>query len=137
MKKNTNTLNLRAKDPFLEREKQRYENPLPSREWIISVLEETGVPVKIPNLAEKLSITEAEYEFFERRIKAMARDGQAQARAIDVGMNLRGDLAVTPVERRSVDPEAARQSEQGVVISVEIHSFPGGCAASTGERSRG
>ena len=76
MKKNTNTLNLRAKDPFLEREKQRYENPLPSREWIISVLEETGVPVKIPNLAEKLSITEAEYEFFERRIKAMARDGQ-------------------------------------------------------------
>ena len=76
MKKNTNTLNLRAKDPFLEREKHRYENPLPSREWIISVLEETGVPVKIPNLAEKLSITEAEYEFFERRIKAMARDGQ-------------------------------------------------------------
>ncbi|STZ76364.1 ribonuclease R [Bergeriella denitrificans] len=76
MKKNTKSLNLREKDPYLSREKQRYEHPLPSREWVIQLLEEKGVPQKIENLARELSITEDEYEFFERRLKAMARDGQ-------------------------------------------------------------
>jgi len=60
----------------LKREKQRYEHPLPSREWIIELLEQKGVPSKIEVLARELSITEEEYEFFERRLKAMARDGQ-------------------------------------------------------------
>ena len=76
MNKNTKSLNLREKDPYLEREKQRYAHPLPSREWIIELLEQKGVPTKIEALAHELSITEDEYEFFERRLKAMARDGQ-------------------------------------------------------------
>ncbi|WP_191963622.1 ribonuclease R [Neisseria zalophi] len=87
MNKNTKFLNLREKDPFLERERQRYENPLPSREWVIDILEQEGVPLKIAALAQKLSITDAEYEFFERRIKAMARDGQ-------VLINRRGAVCV-------------------------------------------
>ncbi|WP_025456737.1 ribonuclease R [Neisseria polysaccharea] len=76
MNKNIKYLNLREKDPFLSREKQRYEHPLPSREWIIELLERKGVPSKIESLARELSITEDEYVFFERRLKAMARDGQ-------------------------------------------------------------
>ncbi|MDK6725491.1 ribonuclease R [Neisseria mucosa] len=76
MNKNIKSLNLREKDPFLKREKQRYEHPLPSREWIIELLEQKGVPSKIEVLARELSIAEEEYEFFERRLKAMARDGQ-------------------------------------------------------------
>ena len=76
MNKNIKSLNLREKDPFLKREKQRYEHPLPSREWIIELLEQKGVPSKIEVLARELSIKEEEYEFFERRLKAMARDGQ-------------------------------------------------------------
>ena len=76
MNKNTKSLNLREKDPYLEREKQRYAHPLPSREWVIELLEQKGVPTKIEALAHELSITEDEYEFFERRLKAMARDGQ-------------------------------------------------------------
>lgn len=76
MNKNIKSLNLREKDPFLKREKQRYEHPLPSREWIIELLEQKGVPSEIEVLARELSITEEEYEFFERRLKAMARDGQ-------------------------------------------------------------
>lgn len=76
MNKNIKSLNLREKDPFLSREKQRYEHPLPSREWIIELLERKGVPSKIESLAHELSITEDEYVFFERRLKAMARDGQ-------------------------------------------------------------
>ena len=76
MNKNTKSLNLREKDPYLEREKQRYAHPLPSREWVIKLLEQKGVPTKIEALAHELSIAEDEYEFFERRLKAMARDGQ-------------------------------------------------------------
>ena len=60
----------------MEREKQRYAHPLPSREWVIELLEQKGVPTKIEALAHELSIAEDEYEFFERRLKAMARDGQ-------------------------------------------------------------
>lgn len=87
MKKNTKSLSLRQKDPFLSREQQRYENPLPSREWVIELLDKEGVPLKITTLAQKLSITDEEYEFFERRIKAMARDGQ-------VLINRRGAVCV-------------------------------------------
>ena len=75
-KKNIKSMNLREKDPYLEREYQKYTTPLPSREWIIEILERAGVPQKITALAEQLSITDEEYEFFERRLKAMARDGQ-------------------------------------------------------------
>lgn len=75
--KNSKAMNLREKDPYLQRERDKYNNhPLPSREWIIQLLEDVGVPQKIPALAEKLSILDEEYEFFERRLKAMARDGQ-------------------------------------------------------------
>lgn len=76
MNKKIKSLNLREKDPYLEREKQRYDHPLPSREWIIELLERKGVPSKIEDLANELSVTDEEYEFFERRLKAMARDGQ-------------------------------------------------------------
>ena len=67
---------LRAQDPYLAREQQKYPHPLPSREWIIQLLETAGIPQKIPSLAKQLSISDSEYEFFERRLKAMARDGQ-------------------------------------------------------------
>ncbi len=75
-KKNIKSMNLREKDPYLEREYQKYTTPLPSREWIIEILERAGVPQKITALAEQLSISDEEFEFFERRLKAMARDGQ-------------------------------------------------------------
>ncbi|RPD90530.1 ribonuclease R [Neisseria weixii] len=76
MNKKIKSLNLREKDPYLEREKQRYAEPLPSREWVIELLEQKGVPTKIEVLARELSIKDEEYEFFELRLKAMARDGQ-------------------------------------------------------------
>jgi ribonuclease R len=67
---------LRLQDPYLQRELQRYSNPLPSREWIIAVLEKIGIPVRMAELAQKLNITKEETVFFERRLNAMARDGQ-------------------------------------------------------------
>lgn len=67
---------LRAKDPYLSREQAKYTHPLPSREWIIQLLEHAGIPQSIPSLAKQLTIQPSEYEFFEHRLKAMARDGQ-------------------------------------------------------------
>lgn len=78
---------LRHQDPYLERELQRYINPLPSREWILKILEKIGIPVNTSVLAKKLSITPEEKAFFERRLNAMARDGQ-------VLINRRGAVCV-------------------------------------------
>lgn len=68
--------NLRSQDPFLAREQEKYSDPLPSREWVIELLEQKGVPVSTEDLANVLSIREDEYEFFRRRLGAMVRDGQ-------------------------------------------------------------
>ncbi|HTS51992.1 MAG TPA: ribonuclease R [Burkholderiales bacterium] len=67
---------LRASDPFLAREQQRYDYPLPSREWILSVLKDEGVPVEPRRLRELLEIRAEEVEAFDRRLSAMERDGQ-------------------------------------------------------------
>ena len=67
---------IRERDPFLGRERTRYERPLPSREFILQVLEEQGVPVPEAKLARLLDISEAEDEAFSRRLAAMERDAQ-------------------------------------------------------------
>jgi ribonuclease R len=67
---------IRSRDPFLERERSRYEHPLPSREHILDVLLEQGVPVSVDQMAQLLSIAPHETETFERRLSAMERDGQ-------------------------------------------------------------
>ena len=67
---------LRLSDPHLERERARYPNPLPSREWILHVLEQEGVPVPPERLAQLLDIDADEEETFARRLNAMERDGQ-------------------------------------------------------------
>lgn len=72
----TRGADIRDRDPFLERERSRYENPLPSREHILDVLLEQGVPVSVETLAQLLSIAPDEAEHFDRRLGAMERDGQ-------------------------------------------------------------
>ena len=67
---------LRLSDPYLERERGRYDNPLPSREMILKVLEDEGVPVLEDDLVVKFDIAAEERESFTRRINAMEREGQ-------------------------------------------------------------
>lgn len=74
--KNKNTSSLREQDPFLARERETYEFPLPSREFVLQCLEQAGVPVIPEELAEQLGILDDEMGFFQRRLRAMARDGQ-------------------------------------------------------------
>ena len=68
--------NIRELDPFLERERAQYENPLPSREYVLALLEKQGVPVVEEDLCQMLGIEEHEVELFTRRLRAMERDGQ-------------------------------------------------------------
>jgi ribonuclease R len=67
---------LRSLDPYLEREREKYELPLPSREYILQLLEEQGGPVYPDDLMALLEIEHAEEDLFLRRLRAMERDGQ-------------------------------------------------------------
>lgn len=67
---------LRDLDPHLQREKERYSHPLPSREFILQILKEQGIPVNEKALHDLLQITEEENEIFDRRLSAMLREGQ-------------------------------------------------------------
>ena len=67
---------VRRADPFLERESTRYENPLPSREYIVQVLEEAAMPMSADELAQALDIQPHEREHFVRRLGAMEREAQ-------------------------------------------------------------
>lgn len=77
----------RTRDPYLEREKNRYGHALPSREFILDVLEELGAPVTPARLVEVLEIEPEEDAFFQRRLGAMERDGQLL-------FNRKGDICV-------------------------------------------
>jgi len=66
----------RAKDPNYEREAQKYDNPIPSREFIMQTIDELGCPMSFDELAEALSLSEDRHEPLSRRLKAMTRDGQ-------------------------------------------------------------
>ena len=78
------TKKIRNSDPFLNREKENYQNPIPSRELILEVMNDHGVPIPKKELVKKLEITKDEYPFFEKRIGAMARQGQILINRKDV-----------------------------------------------------
>ncbi len=71
-----NKKNIRLQDPFLEREREKYELPLPSREFILQVLTDQGAPVADEELLGILQIAKDEEDLFSRRLRAMERDGQ-------------------------------------------------------------
>ena len=65
------------KDPFAEREAEKYARPIPSRELILEIMKGQGVPQKLEELAGLLGVSEAEdIESLRRRLNAMERDGQ-------------------------------------------------------------
>ncbi|MDD5114025.1 MAG: ribonuclease R [Methylobacter sp.] len=66
-----------TKDPYAQREADKYENPIPSRELILQLIEHTGKPLSRPDIAEAFALdTEDDEEALRRRLRAMERDGQ-------------------------------------------------------------
>lgn len=66
-----------SRDPYLDREKGKYESPVPSREYITQQLEAQARPLSRKDLAELFGLTDEDaLEGLRRRLKAMERDGQ-------------------------------------------------------------
>lgn len=67
-----------AQDPFFQREKENYANPIPSREFILDALEELGCPVTQKKLETlfKIGKKSDESQALTYRLKAMIRDAQ-------------------------------------------------------------
>mgnify|MGYP003144565909 CR=1 FL=1 len=64
-------------DPFEGREAEKYDNPIPSREFILELLKQHKAPVSRKNLSKLLDIKgEEQTEALRRRLRAMERDGQ-------------------------------------------------------------
>ncbi len=85
---NTHKLSkIRRADPQFEREKAKYEHPLPSREYILQALSGQGAPLEFGRLAELLDVQPFEVESFQRRLGAMAREAQLM-------QNRRGDWLI-------------------------------------------
>ncbi|MDE2234701.1 MAG: ribonuclease R [Gammaproteobacteria bacterium] len=67
----------RQRDPYAEREAQKYARPIASREAILSWLEKAGKPLRFERLAQDLHIHHSDdIEALRRRLAAMLRDGQ-------------------------------------------------------------
>ena len=64
-------------DPFAAREAEKYENPIPSREFMLDELEKQGKPLTLNQFASAFGLDdETGQEALRRRLRAMERDGQ-------------------------------------------------------------
>lgn len=64
-------------DVHAGREANKYENPIPSREFILELLESEQKPLRLKQVAQLLEIDDDErFEAVSRRLKAMVRDNQ-------------------------------------------------------------
>ncbi len=65
------------KDPHHKRESQKYANPIPSREFILGLMADLGVPLGFKQLVSELGLAdEADQDALRNRLRAMVRDGQ-------------------------------------------------------------
>ncbi|MDD5576129.1 MAG: winged-helix domain-containing protein, partial [Acidithiobacillus sp.] len=67
---------LSDRDPMFDREKEKYERPIVSREYILSYLESAGQPSTLEDIIADLEVSEEDQEALRRRLRAMERDGQ-------------------------------------------------------------
>ena len=69
--------NLINQDPHYKRELEKYGNPIPSREFILSVIRDNNAPMNRDEILTALSIrNEDQIEAMLRRLRAMENDGQ-------------------------------------------------------------
>lgn len=74
-----NKANMPEQDPFLQREIEKYGNPIPSRELIMALLEKQSNPLNQLKIMQHLQMDVADEDAVEamrRRLRAMERDGQ-------------------------------------------------------------
>ena len=92
-------------DPHADREAQRYDQPIPSREAILALLEDRGELLMAEDIARSLRLfTDYEINALDRRLGAMVRDGQLLR-------NRRGSYA--PAEKLSLIPGRVIANAEG------------------------
>ncbi len=80
--------NQRNSDPHAKREAAEYEAPLPSRELVLQLLADQGVPLSVEQVYTLLDIGADERDNFNKRLNAMEREGQ-------IMRNRKGALCLT------------------------------------------
>jgi ribonuclease R len=92
-------------DPHAEREAQRYDQPIPSREAILALLDERGELLSDIDIARALRLfTDYEINALGKRLGAMVRDGQLLR-------NRKGDYA--PAQKLSLIPGRVIANAEG------------------------
>ena len=71
-----NSKNLQVTDPHFEREAAKYDSPIPSREFILDILAEEGVPTEESQLVKLLCLKKDQLDALAKRLAAMERAGQ-------------------------------------------------------------
>jgi ribonuclease R len=86
-------------DPRAQQEAEKYDNPVPSREFILQLLGEKAVPLTHRQLCAAFGIFDDErIEALRRRLRAMERDGQLMRNRRDAyGVTGKMDLIVGTV----------------------------------------
>jgi len=65
------------KDPAAQTEAAKYDNPVPSREYILEFMAKWDTPISHPDLCEQLAVSDEDsFNAVMYRLKAMCRDGQ-------------------------------------------------------------
>ncbi len=68
---------LMIKDPFFDRESEKYDSPIASRELILDYLKKEAKPANLEKIAQAVAIKNDEQKVaLHRRLRAMERDGQ-------------------------------------------------------------
>jgi ribonuclease R len=66
-------------DPHFQREKEKYENPVASREFLMDVLKAEGKPLSFLDICGLVNATSEDARIgIQRRLRAMEREGQVQ-----------------------------------------------------------
>ncbi len=64
-------------DPYFERESQKHERPIASREYLLELIRAQQAPLPFEHIADSLEYRDADsLEALRRRLQAMVRDGQ-------------------------------------------------------------
>ncbi|GAB3026460.1 ribonuclease R [Bowmanella dokdonensis] len=64
-------------DPYYQREKEKYENPVASREYLLQILKEKNTPLSLLEICELVDANDEDSRIgVQRRLRAMEREGQ-------------------------------------------------------------
>jgi ribonuclease R len=66
-----------SKDPHFAREKEKYENPVASREYLLSILKDNKEPLSFLDICHMANAKDEDNRIgIQRRLRAMEREGQ-------------------------------------------------------------